>query len=709
MATLGRWQRTITDILNEIMPDAFVEVRREDNLTRLANIYSDRQGLNGMDNPFQVGADALAGFHARGGAYRIKAWKVIEGETYEVEWKYEPIGTAAELDFLDGITGGTLMLFDPETEDADPDEGGLRFSASLVDIDDTGWLYLSNVNVEGDPIGPTIDSWDDIGALNCKGYLRIQIDGNPLVWRELIITGDVEAVGTRRKVPVVLIDKGGDLFGGEQLALHFSPAGPGQADQVSYSGHAAFPGAEDVEAALDQAGDKLQYVTVSAATDLDFIRNRVADLDAVVVLRGAWDASSGIFPSTGGGGTAGAVIAGDSWIVEVAGTVGGVAFSVDDRLIALADAPSTTVYAANWLKADYSDLLTGVTLGAALAACAAKTTPVDADVVGLGDSADSGILKKLTWANIKATLKTYFDPIYADAPTVRTLLGFPNVTTDSRLVRHDGTTGGQQSSSVTVNDSGDTSGVRNFTMSGALALTGDISPTALSANTNDYNPTGLSTAARIRQDATTNIELTGLAGGTDGRQIVFHNISISNITLKDESASSIAANRLALNADLLIQPDQSVILEYDATSARWRAIGGGGGSGGGFVAAVKADQLAASSNLVGVTPAVQQFHPSAAKAWAKVLGAGSPTLAAGYNISSVGDQASGIVRLNFAVPFTSEDYSAVHGVIGAVRHWTIMDHGDFTANYAQVRISAGSGTVPTDPEDGYTFAAFGEQ
>jgi hypothetical protein len=33
-----------------------------------------------------------------------------------------------------------------------------------------------------------------------------------------------------------------------------------------------------------------------------------------------------------------------------------------------------------------------------------KTTPVDADSIGLSDSADSGFLKKLTWANLKATL-----------------------------------------------------------------------------------------------------------------------------------------------------------------------------------------------------------------------------------------------------------------------------------------------------------------
>lgn len=45
-------------------------------------------------------------------------------------------------------------------------------------------------------------------------------------------------------------------------------------------------------------------------------------------------------------------------------------------------------------------------------AAAGKTTPVDADEMPLVDSAASNVLKKLTWANLKATLKTYFDTIY---------------------------------------------------------------------------------------------------------------------------------------------------------------------------------------------------------------------------------------------------------------------------------------------------------
>lgn len=42
-----------------------------------------------------------------------------------------------------------------------------------------------------------------------------------------------------------------------------------------------------------------------------------------------------------------------------------------------------------------------------------KTNPVDADNLLIQDSADSSIWKKISWANIKATLKTYFDNLYA--------------------------------------------------------------------------------------------------------------------------------------------------------------------------------------------------------------------------------------------------------------------------------------------------------
>ena len=58
---------------------------------------------------------------------------------------------------------------------------------------------------------------------------------------------------------------------------------------------------------------------------------------------------------------------------------------------------------------------TTTSLGVVINGADAKTTPVDADMVGLMDSAAANILKKLSWSNIKATLKTYFDTLYSTA------------------------------------------------------------------------------------------------------------------------------------------------------------------------------------------------------------------------------------------------------------------------------------------------------
>ena len=50
----------------------------------------------------------------------------------------------------------------------------------------------------------------------------------------------------------------------------------------------------------------------------------------------------------------------------------------------------------------------------------AKTTPHNDDVVGLVDSEASNVLKKLSWTNIKATLKTYFDNYYEQSSNKKT-------------------------------------------------------------------------------------------------------------------------------------------------------------------------------------------------------------------------------------------------------------------------------------------------
>ena len=62
--------------------------------------------------------------------------------------------------------------------------------------------------------------------------------------------------------------------------------------------------------------------------------------------RGGYDASTNVFPSTGGSGTGGAIVAGNYWIITVAGTLGTVAVVPNDTITALVATPSQT--ASNW-------------------------------------------------------------------------------------------------------------------------------------------------------------------------------------------------------------------------------------------------------------------------------------------------------------------------------------------------------------------------
>lgn len=66
-------------------------------------------------------------------------------------------------------------------------------------------------------------------------------------------------------------------------------------------------------------------------------------------------------------------------------------------------------------------------------AATGKTTPVDADEMPLVDSAASNVLKKVTWANIKATLKTYLDTLYQPLDSDLTTIAGLTATTDNFL------------------------------------------------------------------------------------------------------------------------------------------------------------------------------------------------------------------------------------------------------------------------------------
>ncbi len=106
---------------------------------------------------------------------------------------------------------------------------------------------------------------------------------------------------------------------------------------------------------------------------------------------------------------------------------------------------------------------------------------------------------------------------------------------------------------------------------GALTLSGVISPAQLTANANDYAPTGLATASVLRLSSDASRDITGIAALTS-RVLLLYNVGAQNIVLKDSSGSSAAANQFALTGDRTLAADDGVLIWYDPTSTKWRLI-----------------------------------------------------------------------------------------------------------------------------------------
>lgn len=81
--------------------------------------------------------------------------------------------------------------------------------------------------------------------------------------------------------------------------------------------------------------------------------------------------------------------------------------------------------------------------------------------------------------------------------------------------------------------------------------------------------------------------------------------------------------------------------------------------------ATKAQQQAANSSSVFVSPATQQYHPSATHFWCKFDGSLTGTNApiAGYNVASVTRIGAGVYQINFINPFNSNDYGIFPSII----------------------------------------------
>jgi len=105
-------------------------------------------------------------------------------------------------------------------------------------------------------------------------------------------------------------------------------------------------------------------------------------------------------------------------------------------------------------------------------------------------------------------------------------------------------------------------------LGGTLSLTGESTPSQITGNQNDYNPTGITTSSVLRLSSDARRSLTGLQGGAAGRTIVLHNVGTFPIVFKFQDGASSAANRFAFGHTL--SGGHSMTIVYDTTTARWR-------------------------------------------------------------------------------------------------------------------------------------------
>ncbi len=155
----------------------------------------------------------------------------------------------------------------------------------------------------------------------------------------------------------------------------------------------------------------------------------------------------------------------------------------------------------------------------------------------------------------------------------------------------------------------------------------------------------LGSGSLIRYTGIGDSTFTGLAGGTDGRQIHIMNASSYNITLSDQDSASVSANRFTNpnGTSIIIRPLTTAMIQYDSGASTWRILavtlsGFSITQGGNAFGAVSTIGTTDSYGLNLITSGSTRF--SIATSSATLSGTGATSIAGGTTLALTSASAS---------------------------------------------------------------------
>ena len=105
----------------------------------------------------------------------------------------------------------------------------------------------------------------------------------------------------------------------------------------------------------------IDNLPTDTTTEISNLQDQVNALSGSIIFKGDWNAASGTFPTAANTTPSEAsIIIGYKWQATSAATIDGISFSINDQITAIANSPSSTVYASNWTKTEATGQITSV-------------------------------------------------------------------------------------------------------------------------------------------------------------------------------------------------------------------------------------------------------------------------------------------------------------------------------------------------------------